>query len=306
MSVLTNAKDGISKAAGNAGLILRKNAPTIMTVGGIVGGVTATIFACKATIKAQEVLEDSMKDISDLKEAKEEEVEGAGKELAKVYLKTGLELAKLYGPSIIIGGASIYSVMAAHGVMRRRNASAIAAYSTVAGTLAKYRERVVESLGEEKDLEFLHGIKTEKVDGEIIDEKTGKRKKIKEEVKVIDISDGYQPSQYAKFFDDSCAEWTREPEYNMSYILAQQAHANDMLKSRGHIFLNEVYDMLGMPRTKAGAIVGWVWDKPGEGDGFVDFNIFNVRRQENRDFVNGYESCILLDFNVDGVIYDLI
>ena len=61
--------------------------------------------------------------------------------------------------------------------------------------------------------------------------------------------------------------------------------------------------MLGIPRSQAGAVVGWVL---GEGDDYIDFGMFDGNNMATRDFVNGYERSILLDFNVDGVIYDLI
>ena len=38
----------------------------------------------------------------------------------------------------------------------------------------------------------------------------------------------------------------------------------------------------------------------------VDFGIYNIHRPENRAFVNGYERTILLDFNVDGDILDMM
>ena len=96
-----------------------------------------------------------------------------------------------------------------------------------------------------------------------------------------------------------------------------QARANDLLKAKGYLFLNDVYDMLGIPRTKAGQIVGWTYDREtcesktvdenGDpvGDGFIDFGIFNAKRP-NRRFVDGYESVILLDFNVEGNVLDLL
>ena len=65
--------------------------------------------------------------------------------------------------------------------------------------------------------------------------------------------------------------------------------------------------MLGARRTKAGAQVGWVYDENNVvGDNYVDFGIFDTRRSKARDFVNGYEKVIVLDFNVDGYILDLI
>ena len=91
------------------------------------------------------------------------------------------------------------------------------------------------------------------------------------------------------------------------FLKDQQRYANDILKSKGHLFLNEVYDMLSIPRTKAGQVVGWIYDeKHPVGDNFVDFGIYDIYNERARDFVNGYERTILLDFNVDGNILDMI
>ena len=90
------------------------------------------------------------------------------------------------------------------------------------------------------------------------------------------------------------------------FLRKQQEWANELLKSRGHVFLNEVYDMLGIPRTKSGQIVGWVYNSNDEySDNYIDFGVYDGGAR-SRAFVNGYEKAILLDFNVDGVIYDLI
>lgn len=107
-------------------------------------------------------------------------------------------------------------------------------------------------------------------------------------------------SQYAKVFDDGCVGWTKEPEYNLTFLKNIQDYCNGLLKTKGHLFLNEVYDKLCIPRTKAGAVVGWIYnEKSPIGDNFVDFGIKNER---NNDFVNGYTSDCILDFNVDGNI----
>lgn len=114
-------------------------------------------------------------------------------------------------------------------------------------------------------------------------------------------------SQYAKIFDDSCVGWTKDSEYNMHFLKSQQDYCNDKLKSKGHLFLNEVYDILGIPRTKAGAVVGWVYDEKNPiGDNFVDFGIFDTNDERNSDFINGFENTAILDFNVDGNILSYI
>ena len=123
----------------------------------------------------------------------------------------------------------------------------------------------------------------------------------------VEVADPNHYSPYAIIFDDGNTGWDKDPELTKFFLIQQQNYANDLLKSRGHLFLNEVYDMLGAKRTKAGAQVGWVYDeKNASGDNFVDFGIFDINNPKARDFVNGYERVIILDFNVDGVILDLI
>ena len=111
-------------------------------------------------------------------------------------------------------------------------------------------------------------------------------------------------SQYDTVFDDGCLGWTKDPEYNLMFLKNIQDYCNYLLKTKGHLFLNEVYDKLGIPRTKAGAVVGWIYnEKSPIGDNFVDFGI---RNECNNNFVNGYTSDCILDFNVDGNILDYI
>ena len=135
----------------------------------------------------------------------------------------------------------------------------------------------------------------------------GNEKTEKAIVSAMDPNDPSTYSEYARFFDDGCKGWTKDPELNLLFLRRQQDAATDLLRSRGYLTLNEVYRMLGMQTTKAGVIVGWVYDKDHPvGDNYVDFGIYDINRPKNRDFVNGYERVILLDFNVDGNIYDLM
>lgn len=113
-------------------------------------------------------------------------------------------------------------------------------------------------------------------------------------------------SQYARFFDESSQYWERSPEWNLLFLKQQEAYANDMLKSQGYLFLNEVYNMLGLPKSQTGQLVGWVYDtKNPKGDNYVDFGIYNDT-EHNHNFINGYENTILLDFNVDGEIFSVL
>lgn len=301
-------KNAISKAT----VKLQKHSPEILVVTGVVGTVASAVMACKATTKVSTILEESKKEIDTIHEVAADEnmieqysEDDAKKDLTIVYAKTGVELAKLYAPSVVLGVASIGCILTSHKIMRTRNIALAAAYTAVDKGFKEYRDRVVDRFGNEIDRELKYGLKAKKITEVEVDEETGKEKKVKTTALVVENPTGY--SDYARFFDEACPAWEKNSEYNLMFLRAQQQYANDLLQARGHLFLNEVYDMLGIPRTKAGQVVGWVYnDKNPVGDNFVDFGIYDIHRETNRDFVNGYERTILLDFNVDGNIWDLI
>ena len=90
----------------------------------------------------------------------------------------------------------------------------------------------------------------------------------------------------------------------MLFLKAQETYANDLLKQKGYLFLNDVYKLLGLSETKSGQIVGWVYDEKNPvGDNFVDFGIY---KDYGADFINGFGTSILLDFNVDGNILEIL
>jgi hypothetical protein len=276
-----------------------------MFVAGVATAVTGTVLACRATLKVSDVLAQT----EELKDKAEMLYEDGlnpdydektyNRDLMVLKVKTILNVTKLYAPSAGLMMLSVALLTGSHVTLTKRNASLTAAYAGIDQAFEKYRERVVQSLGEDQDREFRYGAEKveEKVKGEDGKTKTVSRLRV--------ANNGEGPSMYAKFFAEHCPDWKRNPEYNRVFLRAQQNYANDMLKSRGHVFLNEVYDSLGIERTQAGAVVGWVLSK--DGDNFVDFGIFDDLTNPNvRDFVNGDADSILLDFNVDGVIYDKI
>ena len=307
MKNLTEIKAMVVKATGRSGLVLKKYSPEILMGVGIASVIGGTVLACKATLKVEEIIDDAKTNLDKINTVHEdvnvsEEVyseKDYKKDLSIVYVQTGVKLVKLYGPAVTLSAVGIGCLLGAHGIMKKRNVALMAAYKAIEQSFGDYRQRVREELGEETDRKYHLGLRDEVVTEETVDE-NGKKKKVKTTKTVIDPN---KHSQYARFFDESSMHWNKIPEYNLVFLKAQQNYANDLLKARGHVFLNEVYDMLGIPRSQAGAVVGWVL---GEGDDFVDFGIFDSTDDKVRDFVNGYERNILLDFNVTGVIYDLI
>lgn len=293
---------------------LKKHSPEILVVTGVVGVVASAVMACRATLKIDEVVSKAKNDIERIHTAEESGVtedgelynhEDSVKDLTIVYTQTGLKVARLYAPSVILGALSITGILASNIILRKRNIALGAAYAAIDKSFKEYRGRVIERWGEAVDRELKYGIRKEKVEETVVDEETGKTKKVKKTIDVMD--DGLMPSGYARFFDECSRYYEKDAEQNLMFLRAEQSYANDRLKARGYLFLNEVYERLGIPTTRAGQIVGWVYDKENpNGDNFVDFGIYDVTRPKNRDFVNGYERSILIDPNVDGDILDLI
>ena len=268
-------------------------------------------MACKATTKIDDVLAEQKENIEKTKNYVEEHgysekytKDDHKKDLTIFYSRSAVDLVKLYAPSVILGTVSITMIVNGHRILRKRNVALAAAYATVEKGFKEYRGRVIERFGEELDKELKYNIKAKEVEEVVKDEETGEEKIVK---KTVSVADPNLYSDYARFFDDGCTGWTKDPEYNLMFLKDQQRYANDLLQSKGHLFLNEVYDMLGIPRTKAGQAVGWIYDEVHPvGDNFVDFGLTDIHNARVRDFVNGYERTILLDFNVDGSILDMI
>ena len=286
-----------------------KHSPEILAGVGVVGVVGSLVMACKATTKLSDILDESKEQLDKIKEvaadpAYEEKYsqDDAKKDTTITYVQTAMKVTKLYAPSVILCASSLGCLLASNNILKKRNAALSAAYMTIDKSFKEYRKRVSDRFGEEIEKEIRYNIKAEEITK--VDEDGNE---VTETVKVMDGTDDPNSySDYARFFDESCAAWQNDAEYNLTFLKAQQQYANDLLKARGRLFLNEVYRMLGIDETKAGQVVGWVYnpDNP-TGDNFVDFGIYNMQRERVRAFVNGYEPNILLDFNVDGVIWNL-
>lgn len=292
-AIKTAATSSVARQA----LVVKQHSPTILFAGGVVGVVATTVLASRATLKLEEVLGEAAEKKELINTVENEQYTDEDRKRDQLVLMgiTARKITKLYAPAAAVGVLSIAALTGSHVILSKRNAAVMAAYSALDRGFREYRGRVVDEYGSDKDREFLYGAKTESV--ERVEQEDGSAVEYHESPHRV-------PSIYARFFDEHSGYWSRDPSNNMLFLNCQQSYANDKLRARGHLFLNEVYDMLGLPRTKAGAIVGWVISK--DGDNFVDFNIYDEQRQAARAFVNGLERSILLDFNVDGVIYDLL
>ena len=296
--------DKLTRAIGKAGLALKKHSPEILATVGTVGVVASAVMACKATTKISEILDDTNDQLNTIREATntpeladQYSAEDAKKDTTIVYMQTGVKFVKLYGPAVAVGVVSLGCLLGSNHILHKRNIALAAAYTAVDKSFKAYRGRVVERFGEEMDRELRYNIKAKEVQ-EIVTDENGNETTVTSTIEVPEIN--HDNSEYARCFDETCIGWTRDPEYNMMFVTQIQNWANDRLQSKGYLYLNEVYEMLGFQRTKAGQVVGWLYN--GDGDNYVDFGIFNIKDKQKRRFVNGYEKSIWLDFNVDGNI----
>lgn len=312
----------MSGAFNNVSFKMKKHSPEILMVAGVAGVVVSAVMACKATLKVDAIMDETKEKMDKIHKAEDDGVtesgedyfiEDAKKDTAIVYAQTGFKLVKTYAPAVAIGTLSIASILASNNILRKRNVALAAAYATVDKSFKEYRNRVIEKFGQEVDRELKYNIKAEKVPTTEVDEETGKEKKVKKNAFVVNPSD---VSGYARFFEKYTVDedgnsilnphWEPNNEYNIMFIKAQENYANDLLRAKKRLFLNDVYEMLGLPRTKAGQVVGWVYDKDNPvGDNYVDFGLYTDNLSYS-DFANGLDPAILLDFNVDGNIWEMM
>ena len=273
--IIKNAK----RTAYKVGFKLRKHSPEILTTAGVIGVVIGTVLACKATTKAGDILADAAHDLDEVHRcAQDAELEedyttaDAKKDTASIYIRTGARLAALYAPAVTVEALSLTAMISAHCVLRKRNLDLAAAYAALSTGFKQYRSRVAERFGDDVEREIRHNLRAMVVTEEQEDD-NGEKTAINKTIKVANSAvDGY--SDYARFFDEASPYWEKDSEYNLMFLRAQQNFANDKLKAQGYLFLNDVYDMLGIPRTKAGQIVGWRYNPDhGVGDNYIDFGI---------------------------------
>lgn len=310
--------NAVTRAYHEASFQLKKHSPEILVVAGVVGAVASAVIACKATTKVGAILEETKETVDIIHEGMEKgEINGTeytqetGKKyLTITYVQTTVKLAKLYAPAVALGALSITSILTSNNILRKRNVALAAAYATVDKSFKTYRSRVVEKFGEEVDRQLKYNIQAKEIKETVVDE-NGEEKTvnvIKHYVDPTDISD------YARYFEQYTRDekgnvvrnhyWDQNNEYNLIFLKAQQNYANDLLKVKKRVFLNEVYEMLGLPKTKAGQIVGWYYDEEGcSGDNYIDFGIY-ASSQNFSDFMYNDNEAILLDFNVDGNVWE--
>ena len=310
----TDIMANVSRSLHKVGFKFKKHSPEILVVAGVVGIITSTVMACRATTKVSEIVDETKETIDTIhdcvgkglhtSDGEEYTQEIANKDLAIVYAQTGWKLVKLYGPSVALGVASIGCMVGSNRILRKRNIALAAAFKAVDTSFKEYRGRVIDRFGKEMDRELRFGIKAKEIEETVVDE-NGNETTVTKTVEIADPNVAH--SIYSVVWRAGNPGWTRNAELNKVFLIQTQNAANDKLRLNGILTLNEVYDMLGVQRTAYGQIAGWVYTEDDSiGDGYVDFGIFNTNDPKACDFVNGYEKSIILDFNCIGNILEYI
>jgi hypothetical protein len=299
----------VSRGFHGLGFKFKKYSPEILLTTGIVSGVCCVISACKATRKLDAVMEKKRKFEEDFDSyikdngfSDDYTEEDAKKDLAVVNLQTGWDVVKLYAPAVGFGLVSIAAILGSHNILNKRYLASAAAYTATLTDFNNYRGRVVERFGEGLDRELRYNIKTKEVEETVVNE-DGTESTVKKTFETVDPED---LGDYVAIFDEGCKGWTEHAEYNRMFLTQLQAHWNNVLRSEGAVFLNDIRRDLGLPRTRAGQVVGWVYDpKNPDLHNYIDFGMYNLSKEKTRDFLNCYERNIVLEFNCDGPVYEL-
>jgi hypothetical protein len=310
----------ISAIVTRGALLARKVSPTGLLILGLGGIVVGTVMACNATLKVEEIIDTADEKMDNIESIHADEAykdryseRDYQKDKMLVKVRTIKSLVKIYGPAVLVMVVSGAAIVGGHHILTVRNAGLAAGLKVVSAAFEKYRGRVVLAEGQAKDDEYRYGIVQKQITETVTDE-DGKEKKVK---KAVNFSEETEGSMYARYFQPGNPSWGNNLDDNLYFIQLAQNHANDLIKSReivsgrgknrkvkpGHVFLNEVYESLNLPHSDIGALVGWVRGSE-VGDKDIDFGIKPIIS----DLSNGlkYAPRILLDFNVDGVIWNLI
>lgn len=293
----------------------KKHSPEILAGAGVAGLVVTVVSACKATTKASKILEETKETVVKIHEtaenpefAEDYTAEDCKKDLTIVYTQTALKLVKLYAPTVIFGVSSVTCMLASNNILRKRNVALTAAYAAIDSSFKNYRNAVIERVGEEFDKELRYNVKTQEVEETVVN-KDGSETTVKKTVQVVNGGSEYSP--YSKIFDKLNDYWENDASLNRAFLQGRERMANDMLRTKKRVFLNEVYELIGFEPTRAGQVVGWVYDPDNPNvDSYISFGIYdNIMddtpgAERRRMFVNGLESSIILDFNPDGNVWE--
>lgn len=297
---LMTAKSAVTSTAGLQLLKMQKNSPALLFGAGVIGVVGTVVLASRATLKLSETMDEFEEKENDLLD----EVRSGNSPYTETQfnrdykkLKAGLvlDICQLYLPAVGVGALSIAALTSSHVILTKRNTSLMAAYAGLQQSIDGYRKRVRDHVGEEEERKLYHGVRTDEL---AVEGPNGT------EVQLVDRSAGQGAYEY-EFSRQTSKNFDNRSEYNYMFLKSVEVYANEKLTAHGKLLLDDVLEALGMdPELDIRShVVGWV---KGNGDGFVDFGVFDPENEGQLiDFMTGRDKSIMLNFNVDGVVFNL-
>ena len=212
-------------------LYLQRNSPTIVSCIGAVGVVATTIAAVKATPKALSLIENEKAYIN-------KQLEEGGWQTRVDKLTTAETIKatwKCYIPTAIIGLSTITCIFGANTLNKRQQAAITSAYMLLDNTYKQYKEKVSKLLGDNADTMVKKSI-------------------IEDQYSEITLFYEYH---YGEFFERRKAD-----------VLNAEYQLNLKFASQGYACLNDFFELLGLPITQEGEVIGWSTQ---EGYSAIDF-----------------------------------
>lgn len=312
-----------SSAINFGGKIIQKvkfRSPELLIGAGVVGLVGAAVVAVRRGVRWHNAAKGNLLlDLETIEKAKaspEYSREDKVRDYATAIGRGVWSFTQIYGPSVAVGAASVVSILAGTGILKGRLAAMTSAAATAQAALDRYRSRVREKLGEDADYEFAYEVSAKKAK---IKHEDGTKESLVTYHLVPSSGEWMAASPYSRLWDENAMEWCANRDIQFLTLRSLENHFNQELNARGVVFLNDVYKALGLPMSKDAALVGWIkdYEKPKmaklaaelgrvPGDGVISFGVFENESPSARAYLAGDDDRVVLDFNVDGVIYDLI
>lgn len=298
MSITTAFYTGVAR--------ISKHAPTILSVTASAGVIATGYLAWKAGTRFEDV---ECRDWDRRKECLRNADTIPDEDVPKIERKNRilfiLDTVRTVAPAAIVGAATITMIYFSNSISKKRLAAMGAAYATLQTAFDGYKRTMVEALGKESVDKILKP-KLPNVGKSAEEILSSDNKSDAANVSDAVVNSLKALSPYARIIaEESSTCWDPNEDYTYQNLAAVQLWANRRLERKGHLFLNEVFDQLGLSRTREGAVVGWL--KNGEGDNYVSFGDFDasIYRVPSDDYTR-VDSNFIVDFNVDGVIWDKI
>lgn len=227
-----------------------KHSPEILTGIGVTGMIASTVLAVKDTPKALKLIE-----------AKKEEL--GVDELTPI--ETVKAAWKPYIPAAVTGILSVSCIVGASAVNYKRNAALATAYAISEKAITKYRDKVIETIGEKKEKEIREKVAQDDVNKEPVSK-----------AKVLVTSKGNtlcRESISGRYFTS-----------DMDKIKKVVNELNRRMIYDNYISLDEFYNGIGLDPIKNSSRLGWNID-----DGLIELDFYACLTDND-------EPCVVIDY----------